>query len=169
MVTYTLAEIATRFARHDGIDADGLAHYEKSLRNLVQRHYLPPTIQQGRAFLYSRPAAVTIRLAQIASNFGIPRMSLDTLTRWLSDKHIAEAIERANSGESFGIHLIMTSSGTIFASADWADRKEIDKKSLTRAEKALAWIGEGPRAEVARFTLPASALIAETLHVLGES
>ncbi|MFN3312578.1 MAG: hypothetical protein ACK46Q_03825 [Hyphomonas sp.] len=180
MTDYTLAEIAARFARQDGVEDEHHAQFEKGLRNLVQRHFLPPTTQQGRIFLYDRAAAATIRLAQIASEFGIPRATIDTLTRWLSGSgerreklpsggqmgvsHAAEAIQRLEAGEAFALHLIMTTDRTVFVRADW----ERDRPRSERAENALRLIGKGPKAEIARFTLPASELIAEILPLFAK-
>lgn len=180
MTDYTLAEIATRFARQDGIEDDHHAQFEKGLRNLVQRHYLPPTTQQGRIFLYDRSAAATIRLAQIASEFGIPRTSIEILTRWLSGSgqrqekmpnggamgvsHAAEAIQRIEAGEVFALHIVMTTDRTVFVRADW----ERDRPRSERAENALRLIGKGPKSEIARFTLPASDLIAEILPLFAK-
>lgn len=178
MNTYTLAEIAAKFARLDGVEDEQHAHFEKGLRNLVQRHFLPPTTQQGRVFLYDPAAAVTIRLAQIAAEFGLPRTTIDTLSRWLTASgdrrqatpqggamgvlHSAEAIQRAEAGEVFGIHVIMRADGNVIAKADW----QSDTSGSERAQNALRSIGHEPKPEVARFSLPASRLIAEILPLL---
>ncbi|AUM72925.1 hypothetical protein [Paracoccus jeotgali] len=184
MADYTLAEIAARLARHDDVEDEHHAQFEKGLRNLVQRHFLPPTTQQGRIFLYDRAAAATIRLAQIASEFGIPRASIDTLTRWLSGSgerreklpsggqmgvsHAAEAIQRVEAGEEFALHIIMTTERTVFVRADWKSDREIDPESQARADNALRLIGKGPKPEIARFSLPASELIAEILPLFAK-
>lgn len=179
MSDLTLAEIAARFACLDDVDDADHAAYEKALRNLVQRHFLPPTTQQGRVFLYDRAAAVTIRLAQIAAEFGLPRASIDTLSRWLSNSgerrvkveggymgvsRAAEAIERVESGESFSIHVVMRADGSVRAEADWAS----DSPRSPRAADAIRAARGEPMPEVARFTLPASRLIAEILPLMSK-
>lgn len=176
MHNFTLAQIAALTARLDGIDDDQHTAYEKALRNLVQRHFLPPSTQQGRIFLYDRAAAVTIRLAQIAAEFGIPRTTIDTMTRWLSGsgdrrKHVAggfmgvsradEAIERVTAGETFAIHIIMRSDRAVIVKADWQAQPHNQK-----VEDALLLTGRDDQQEIARFSLPASELIAALLPLL---
>lgn len=167
MTLHTLAEIAAKLGRLDGIDDDNHAQYEKGLRNLVQRHFLPPTTQQGRVFLYDPAAAVTIRLAQIAAEFGITRTSIDTLTRWLSGvgerriSHAAEAIQRHEAGEVFSLHIVMRADRSVIVRADWTD----ERPRSERADNALRLL-HGP--DIAAFSLPASYVIAEILPSLNE-
>lgn len=185
MHNLTLAEIAAKFSRLDGIEDHDHAQYEKALRNLVQRQYLPMTTQQGRVFLYDNAAAVTIRLAQIAAEFGIPRASIDNLTRYLTNagdrvkpvkgghrgvSRAEEAIERVSSGEGFAIHVIMRADGTVVAKADWkSDRPADNPEDVSRVKEALRLAGLEPKPEIARFSLPASRLIAEVLPLLGKA
>lgn len=181
MTHHTLAEIAAKFGRLDGVEDDQHAQFEKGLRNLVQRHYLPPTTQQGRIFLYDAAAAVTIRLAQIASEFGMSRPNIETLARWLSASgerkaqqgsgwrgilHAEEAIQRAEAGEEFSVHVIMRSDLSVIVKADWKADREIDPKSAERAANALRSIGKEAKPEVARFSLPASRLVQDILPAL---
>lgn len=175
--THTLAEIAAKFARIDSVEDEKHTAFEKGLRNLVQRHFLPPTTQQGRIFLYGHAATVTIRLAQIAAEFGIPRTTIDTLSRWLSNSgerkeaqgsgfrgvsRGEEAIQRVEAGESFAVHVVMRADRSVIVKADW----ERDHLRSERAENAARLIGQEPKPEIARFSLPASALIAEILPLL---
>jgi hypothetical protein len=176
----TLAEIAAKFGRLDCVDDENQAQFATGLRNLVQRHYLPPTSQQGRVFLYDRAAALTIRLAQIAADFGIPRTSIDALCRWLNTSgerrhilpsggamgvsHAVEAIQRVETNECFALHMIMTADRNIYVRADW----KRDFPRSARVESALRQINQGPKGEIARFTLPASDLIAQILPSLAK-
>lgn len=177
MSMHTLAEISAKFARIDGTEDKDHAAFEKSLRNLVQRNFLPMTTQQGRIFLYDNAAAVTIRLSQIAAEFGVSRASIENLSRWLSGSgerkekqgsgwrgvsHAEEAIQRLEAGETFSIHIIMRADRSVIVKADW----EPDHPRSERAENALRLIGQEPKPEIARFSLPASALIAEILPLL---
>lgn len=178
MTDHTLTEIAAIFGRLDGIDDENHGQYEKALRNLVQRHYLPPTGQQGRIFVYDRPAAVTIRLAQIASEFGIPRTTIDMLARWLSNSGVrrkklsngwvgvsraAEAIQRVEENEVFSFHLVLSADRIVGVKADWNSDHPLGE----RAESVLRMIDQD--AEIARFTLPASAQIAKILPLLAKA
>ncbi|SEN58034.1 hypothetical protein SAMN04488103_1067 [Gemmobacter aquatilis] len=176
MTLKTLAEIAAGFARIDGISDEDHPAFDKFLRNLTQRHFLPPTEQVGRAFLYDPAAAVTIRLAQIAAEFGLPRTTIDALARWLSGSgerkkrisdsmlkgvtYAEEALDRVTAGETFAVHVIMCVDRSVIVKPDW------DHPRSEHAENALRLIGKGPKAEIARFSLPASALIAEILPFL---
>ncbi|MEI4473334.1 hypothetical protein [Frigidibacter sp. MR17.24] len=180
----TLAEIAAKFARMDGVEDDRHAPYEKALRNLVSRHFLPPTTQQGRVFLYDSAASLAIRLGQIASDFGLPRTSVDTLTRWLSASgdrklelpegglmglsHAEEAIQRAKSGEAFNVHLIMRADRSVIVQQDWVSDRAVDDQRNARMRAALKSLGHDAGPEIARFSLPASRIITEMLPVLGE-
>ncbi len=190
----TIAEIAAGFARIDGISDEDHPAFDKTLRNLTQRHFLPPTEQVGRAFLYDPAAAVTIRLAQIAAEFGLPRTTIDHLTRWLSGSgerkkrlsenmlqavsYAEEAVQRTEAGEAFGIHVILRRGSTPIVAADWQsdrdaalenaseDERKKAEKSRARVRSAMRAIGYDEKPEIARFTLPASALIAEILPFL---
>lgn len=192
--THTLAEIAAKFARIDGIEDENHATFEKGLRNLVQRHFLPQTTQQGRIFLYNNAAAVTIWLAQVAAEFGLPRASIENLSRWLSESgerrekqgsgwrgvpRAEEAIQRLNAGEFFGLHVVMRADRSVIVKADWKSDRSAEIEAMPngkRAEvkqrranirQAAADIGvTNVSPEIARFSLPASALIAEILPSL---
>lgn len=175
---HTLAEIAAKFARLDAVADDHHSQFEKGLRNLVQRHFLPPTTQQGRIFLYDKAAAVTIRLARIAAEFGLPRTTIETLSRWLSGSgerkekqgsgylgvsRAAEAIQRVQAGETFAIHVIMRADRSVFVQADWTPDRPRNER-IVQAAVAAGVVNTSP--EIARFTLPASRLIAEILPLL---
>ncbi|WP_112312477.1 hypothetical protein [Pseudogemmobacter bohemicus] len=178
MNTYTLADIAAKFARLDAIEDDTHAQFEKGLRNLVQRHFLPPTSQQGRVFLYDAAAAVTIRFAQIAAEFGLPRPTIDTLARWLSGSgertkkqgsgfrgvlRSEEAIDRVEAGETFAVHIVMRADGSVTVKSDWQTDRGADDR-VRNAALSAGLVNVSP--EVARFSLPASRLIAEILPLL---
>ncbi|WP_054007893.1 hypothetical protein [Cypionkella psychrotolerans] len=174
MSEFTLAQIAAFAAGIDGIEVEQFTAYEKSLRNLVQRHFLPPISQHGRVFLYDRGGAVTIRLAHIAAEFGIPRTTIDSLTRWLSGSGTRrkptrggfvglsqsdEAIERVENGEVFALHIIMTADRSVSVQADWKK----DTSASEKVESALQQRGQETGMEIARFTLPAANIIAQFL------
>ncbi|RWR12048.1 hypothetical protein [Paenirhodobacter populi] len=172
-MTYTLAEIAAKFARLDAVPDEHSAQYLTTLRNLTQRHHLPPTEQIGRSFIYNDAAAITIRLAQIAAEFGLPRTTIDTLSRWLTNSgnrrrkveggfmgvaRAEEAIERATAGETFNVYIVMHADRSVAVKADWTP----DRPKSERVINASPEISP----EIARFSLPASRLISEILPLL---
>ncbi|RDW14105.1 hypothetical protein [Paracoccus thiocyanatus] len=191
---FALTEIAAKFARLDGVGDENHAQFLTSMRNLTQRHHLPPTEQVGRSFLYDHGAAVTIRLAQIAAEFGLPRTTIDTLSRWLSGSgerkekqgsgwrglsHAEEAIQRVNAGESFALHVVMRADRSVIVKADWKTDRDAEIEAMPddkrgEAEKRRANIRQAAAdigvtnvsPEIARFSLPASTLIAEILPLL---
>jgi hypothetical protein len=165
----TLAEISAIFAELDDTPEGETAQLDKALRNLSQRHYFPPDAQEGKAFKYSRESIVTLRLAYIASVFGLDRMTVDALNKWLrqleltkrgSTSNIGHAIRRTAKGETFAIHIEMDATGRTWCKADWETAPTVS----TRGSDVLDLI----RPAVARFTLPCSDLIRDLLPLFGD-
>lgn len=162
----TLAELTPEFARLDGLSGD-LAAYEKSLRNLTQRHHLPPTDQWGRIFLYGASGAAAIRIAQIAADFGLSRAALDPLCRWFTKPYLyyppkpglqptnaGEAVRRTKAGETFAITLTMGADRRYLVKADW--RQEPRRKLTVQP------------VEIAGFAVPASTIISQLLPLFED-
>ncbi|WP_108259131.1 hypothetical protein [Mangrovicoccus ximenensis] len=175
----TLTEITRKFAALDGIEEGQHVQYEKSLRNLCQRNNLPPTEQRGRVFHYDQSAAVAIRLAQIANEFGVSRPVLQHLAYWLAEtgerrtkvpggwlgvSHAREAVERTKAGEEFAISVICGQDWRFRVEADWGPKKVKDPE----LQAAIQAAGRAHAPEIARLTLPASEIIASVLSVIGE-
>jgi len=128
---FRLSEAATAFAKIDQIPDDAVPALDKFIRNLSQRHYLPPAAREGRADLYSVETVCALRLAERAAVFGIDRVSLDSLLRFLHSApslptryrqgdgfrvgltHIEEAVERARAGEDFTVGLVLGNDGRV--------------------------------------------------------
>ena len=160
----TLTEISAIFASLDGTPEDETAALDKALRNISQRHYFPADAQQGKAFKYNLESTVALRLAYIASIFGLDRMTVDALNKWVrqlevtkrnSASNIAQAIQRTAKGETFSIHVEMDSRGNTWCRVDW-EKASTDSK---RGSDILDLV----RPAVARFTLPCSDLIRDLI------
>lgn len=150
----TLTEIADTFARLDSVASVDRAAYEKALRNLAQRHHLPPADIAGRVFIYDEAGATSIRLVQIAHAFDIGRMALESLTRFLADRR-GEVMDRARAGETFNVAVLMGADGRFRTLANWSRLAE-DEAGQARRQRAAQLAGRAHAAEVARFVLPAS-------------
>jgi hypothetical protein len=160
----TLTEISAIFADLDGTPVDETAQLDKALRNISQRHYFPADAQQGKAFKYNLESTVALRLALFTSIFGLDRITVDALNKWLrqfelakrnSTSNIAQAIQRTAKGETFSIHIEMDCSGRTWCKADW----ESPSTEGSRGSNILDLM----RPAVARFTLPCSDLIRDLL------
>ena len=178
---HTLTEITPVFAALDRVPEEGIPQYEKALRNLLQRHHLPPSDQRGRVFLYDHGAISAIRLVQIANTFGLDRLAIDPLARWLHASgerkrrveggwfgvsHCEEAVERSQAGEDFSISLICRSDYRFDVEADWHPGEPPSE----RVRQALESAGLSRQAppEIARFMLPAASLIRAVIGALKE-
>lgn len=165
----TLAELAVHFAQLDNVAPNELTTFEKGLRNLTQHNFLPPNDQVGRIFKYDVDGAAAVRLVQVANDFGIKRASLSVLTRFLFDHGTAnfgqkpvslirEAVDRAKAGESFSLSIIMGADRTYRCEVDWQKKPKSE-----RVEQAFGSAGRECSPELARFTLPMSAIILDLL------
>lgn len=156
----TLAEIAQKFAVLDALPADRMPALEKALRNLVQRHYLPPSDQKGRVFFYSDRATASIRIAFFASEFGLDRALLERLLFWMQTGRdhnrgtlIDEAFARVSSGERFHFYVVMSRDGEVRCEADWS-------REPGKVTEALADYFSS-KGEIGRFSIPVSEIISE--------
>ena len=169
-----IAEIAKLFAEIDGAPEERIAQIDKALRNLTQRHFMPPDGQEGRAHLYGRESAVVIRLVSIASAFGLGRLELDAINNWLrgvaptlpddpnrTAPRFHDAIANVEAGEDFAIQFVMDAAGNTRCEADWPKRTK-----STRAQRTLE-LAYGDRPEIARFSIPASRVIRDLRAAWG--
>ena len=178
-VMYTIRDATSAFFKLDGAAPDEASALDKSLRNLSQRIYLPPTGRKGRADTFSLETICALRLLYKASAFGLDRWQLEKLAQFLqiadpvrggrSEKisgairllsPVEEAVRRVRDGETFNIGVAMLSDGTVQPFTDWPS--EDDGKGATFLEEA----GMKRLPEDARFTLPASRLIGELIDEL---
>ena len=172
----TLTELSSHFACLDDIKEDDLPAYDKALRNLTQRHNLPVASQRGRVFLYSEGGAAAIRLAQIASEFELSRYAIGALTSFMASTHhiprpkpglqpnmMEEAARRVRAGETFNVNLIMSADFQYRCEADWVKEPVNEKVDIT-----LKQTGRDHAAELARFVLPASRLIADVCRAFED-
>ncbi|WP_429816394.1 hypothetical protein [Ensifer sp. B1-9] len=177
---FRLSEAAVAFAKIDRISDDATPALDKFLRNLSQRHYLPPSAREGRADLYSIETVCALRLAQRAAAFGIDRVALDALLRFLhSAPHlptrfrqgdgvsigltrIEEAVERARAGEDFAVGLTLDAHGRVEPKAWFPPDILTDEARSILVDIAPA---AGPDAA---FRLDAGRLIRAVLAVLDE-
>lgn len=178
---FRLSEAAVAFAKIDRISDDATPALDKMLRNLTQRHYVPPSTREGRADLYSIETVCALRLAQIANAFGIERSALDSLLRFLHSApnhptrfrqgdgvrialtHIEEAVERARAGEDFGVGLSLNSTGRVEPKA-WFSPEDLDDDARSILD-AYAEVSEQHLSD-AVFRLDAGRLIRDVLKAL---
>ena len=172
---HSLSDISPVFAKIDQTSEEDFPKLDKALRNLTQRLHLPPSDQRGRIFLYDRAAVASIRLAYLAHECGLDRLALEPFARWMTQagsrrkkvdggkigiSNIEEAIDRANDGETFNVHVIFLDSGRTRCTADWT----LDEPRSERVERNLQAIDTAE--EIARFSMPASRLISRLLAEL---
>lgn len=180
MTTYRIADLTAAFSWIDATPEDRVPQLDKRLRNLASRHYLPPTERQGRADLFSLPTVCALRLAERATVFGLDRVQLDDLlrflqsapdhpTRWREGDGFREAmtrieiaLERARAGEDFAIGLVMGRDGLAVPTAWW--KAEPVTPDAAAILDAMAHDHSEPDAV---FRLPAGRLIRELLGTLG--
>ena len=170
----TLNQLAPIFATLDGKTFD--APYEKALRNLASRQFLPPTEVRGRNFHFDRAAVATIWLAHTAAKFGVPRLTIDVLAQWLGSastrleeveggqvaiSRAAEALQRVEAGEVFSLSIVLPADNRLRIVADWTPDEAPSARVSALLDARLA-------PEVARFSLPASALIGKLLLALPQ-
>lgn len=173
-----ISEIAVTFAKIDGIADDNVPQLDKLLRNMTQRHYLPPSGRDGRADLYSLETTCVMRLAERMEAFGVQRHVLDNFLRFMQSaptfptrfkqgdgftealSRIEEAVERAQAGEDFTVGLELTAAG-LLPQVNF-DQAEIDED----ARKILASV-ERQRTPDAVLTLNAGRLIREIIAMLA--
>ena len=164
----------------DATPEDRVPQLDKRLRNLVSRHYLPPAERQGRADLFSLPTVCALRLSERATVFGLDRVQLDDLlrflqsapdhpTRWREGDGFREALtrieialERARAGEDFAIGLSMGRDGVAVPAAWW----QPEPVSPDAAAILDAMAQDRPEPD-AVFRLPAGRLIRKLLGALG--
>lgn len=176
---YTIRDATTAFFTLDNTSPEQGAALDKSLRHLSQRLYMPPVGRTGRADTYTLEAICALRLLHKASTFGLDRWQLEKLARFLQIANpmggarseetsgsirflspIEEAVQRVRNGETFSIGVAMLSDGTVKPFADWPPEDD---------GKGAAFLGEAGFAKLredARFTLPASRLLAELIREL---
>lgn len=154
---FSIRQTATAFAKIDGLADAGLPALDKALRNLTQRHYLPPAERDGRADLYAVETVCALRFAERLTRFGVDRAVLDDFLRFLQIAPTAgrtqrgdgnnvrvslieEAVERAREGENFEVGLTMAADGRV---------------------RPMAWFATGgnPLVEAYRQTHPADAVL----------
>jgi len=175
---FRLSEMAVAFAKIDEISDHATPALDKLLRNLSQRHYLPPSTREGRTDLFSIETVCALRLAERAATFGIDRVALDALLRFLQSAphlptrfrsrggvHIAltrieEALERAREGEDFSVGLSLNANGRVEPKA-WFSPDDLPED----AQSILAEVAPR-RVPDAVFRLDAARLIREVLAVL---
>lgn len=175
---FRISEAAAAFAKLDNIDDDATPALDKLLRNLTQRHYLPPSAREGRADLYSIETVCALRLAERAATFGIDRVALDGLLRFLHSApslptrfrrgdgvsialtHIEEAVERARAGEDFTVGLMLDANGRVVPKA-WFQPEELPADA-----RAILADAARPAAPDAVFRLDAGRLIRAVLAIL---
>ncbi|MCO7725787.1 hypothetical protein NJB93_04170 [Brucella intermedia] len=176
---FRISEAAAAFAKLNNIDDDATPALDKLLRNLTQRHYLPPSAREGRADLYSIETICALRLAERAATFGIDRVALDGLLRFLHSApslptrfrrgdgvhvaltHIEEAVERARASEDFVIGLTLDENDHVVPKA-WFPSEE-----LTDDARAILANTDRPHAPDAVFSLNAGRMIRAVLAVLN--
>lgn len=177
---YTIRDATTAFFALDKTLPEQGAALDKSLRHLSQRIYLPPAGRAGRADTYTVEAICALRLLHKASTFGLDRWQLEKLARFLQIADpmggarseeisgairflspIEEAVQRVRDGETFSIGVAMLSDSTVKPFADWPGDETKAKGAAFLAEAGFVRLRED-----ARFTLPASRLIAELIREL---
>lgn len=173
MDRFTIRDAAAAFASLDETPQADLPALDKALRNLSQRVYLPPAGLDRNAGTYALHTICALRLFQIATNFGLGRLRVEAFAQWLQVQpvgparrievpggyrplsRIEESLERVREGEVFDLHIIMGPGGQFDFAADWQSDSAIP---------ADLWPAQ---AELARFTLPASDLIAAVVRQLA--
>lgn len=184
----TLTEANELFARLDATPSDQIESQDKALRNISQRLYLPPDDMRGRVFLYTDASIVALRLLYLGSAFGLNRVRAEDYARWLrgagtrrravdggfmSLSICEEAIERAQAGETFNFHVILSEDGRCRMAADWQRDEsiepfegKIDRKKIASTIEAA---GLSHRPEIGRYSVPASKIIFALLNVLPKA
>lgn len=177
----TLNAAASLFGKVDQLPDDQLPALDKSLRNISQRVYLPPAERQGRADLYGLPAICALRILQVAMGFGIDRVKLESLARFLQVgagngrkvaveggfralSPIEEAIDRVRAKEAFDFKCAFYKGGRIHWSADWPHDDPEAERFTDRFFKDV-----GSEAPVAIFAVHGSLLIQELLAALDQA
>ncbi|SIT10384.1 hypothetical protein SAMN05421759_11618 [Roseivivax lentus] len=177
---FTIKEATTCFARIDAIAEENLPALDKALRNLSQRHYLPPADRRGRADLYPLHTICALRVLQAASGILSDRWVLDTFARDMQSQPagparrvrldggerpmspVEEAVERVREGQTFDFNLHLHRDGRLAFFADWPSD---DASAATVADNVFSEVKT--KEPVATFTVHASRLIAELLVELG--
>lgn len=171
---YAIRQAVESFARLDGVGANELPAFDKAIRNLSQRVYLPASAREGRADLYSLPAIAALRLVQKAGLLISDRWMLDRLAREMQNEArggrriaveggfrmlapIQESIERTKEGEVVEFYLIAKRSG-LFFSTSWG--------TTGASEAVFSSAGISGDSADALLTLPASHHIAGLLATL---
>ena len=174
---YRLSQAAVAFAELDDLPDEHFPALDKGLRNLTQRHYLPPIERSGRADLYAFATISVLRLAYKATTFGLDRVQIEALTRFLQSAPlmptryrqrdgrrealwvIEEAIERARAGEDFRVGLVMGRDGRATPKVWWQETASPDVAAILSANP--------PANADAHFSLDAGRLIRELVAKLG--
>lgn len=164
---YKLSDATKLFAELDGIsDPAGSLEYkkfDKSIRDISQRFYLPPAAMKGRSAEYSLPQICALRLIQVAYSFQLPRDRLNLLATFLSGNIagtnrtvIEEAVARTIDGEKFEISIELRRPDDFQTSVNW-------EKGHSKRVSALLKSLEREEPWDARVCLPASRLISDIL------
>lgn len=179
---FKISHAANAFSALDKTPEEKFPSLDKALRNLSQRVYLPPDDREGRADLYDPASVCALRLLYKASVFGLDRMQLEDLARFLLSAPIGpgryeamqgakrkltvvqEAIERVQEGQDFDIAVVMSRDGRMALETDWSHPEE-DNPELEAFRSQLP--SHHPD-EDARFILAASRLIRELLTALED-
>lgn len=175
---YTIRDATNAFFNLDGTLPEEGKALDKALRNLSQRVYMPPAGRKGRADTFAIETICALRLLHKANVFGVDRWQQETLARFLQIAEaidggrrirvdggfrplspIEEAVERVREGESFSIGVRMLSDGTVKPFVGWREAED-------EGTEFLADAGYHRLPEDARFTLPASRLIADLIAEL---
>jgi len=109
---FRLADAIAAFAVYADLPLVHLPEFDRRVRNLTQRHYVPPASRRGRADLYSLETICALHIAVVLTDFGLSRTQIDEVLHFLlvagrekKKTHIKEAVARAQANEAvlFGL------------------------------------------------------------------
>ena len=109
-----------------------VAKFDKTLRNLSQRVYLPAAKRKGRVDLYDRPTVAAFALIVALSDFDVPLHQLQAFAKWAqqprnnhSTSPIQEAVQRISNEENFTFEIIGAAFGQKSYRARWRENEEL--------------------------------------------
>lgn len=162
----TVSDIAKTLLGQEASEAE-VSSYAQAFRNLIQRSHLPPVGRSGRADLFDAVGVCAIRLAEAIARTQLPRTDWRDYTQWLQQNtvggtRIENAVARATSGEKFTHQIVFEGMRPRILEAN----PELDgaKAAMDDAEA----IGAIPESTAVTLTIPAAAIIRDTLRRLGE-